>query len=200
MIKAIIFDADGMVTSSKMFSKELEKDFGIPAKKLLPFFESVFQKCLIGKANLKEELKNYIKAWGWKGTVDELTNYWFKVENEINNEVVEKIKKIREKNIKCYLATNQEQQRTNYLRDFMGLGKLFDAFWSSAELGVKKPSPEFFDAIYKEIGQDGKILKNEIMFWDDDEENVQEAEEYGLQAYLYHDFDNFNKIVDEGIK
>lgn len=200
MVKAIIFDSDGIVTSSKMFSEELEKDFGIPAEKLLPFFKSVFQKCLIGKADLKEELKNYVEEWGWKGTVDELTDYWFKVEHEINDKVVEKIKELRKKGIKCYLGTNQEQYRTNYLRDSMGFGELFDAVWSSAEVGVKKPSKEFFDAACKEISEDGKISKNEIMFWDNDEDNVQGAKEYGLQAYLYHDYDEFEQIIDEGTK
>ncbi len=75
MIKAIVFDAEGMVVSSKIFSHELEKDFGISASLFLPFFKTTFQKCLVGKADLKKELQPLIKTWGWHGSVDELLDY-----------------------------------------------------------------------------------------------------------------------------
>src|SRR5680860_190278 len=195
MIKAIIFDSDGVVTSSKIFSEELEKDFGISAKRLMPFFKSVFQKCLVGEADLKIELKNYIDEWGWRGSVDELADYWFKAEHEINERIVQKIKELKQNGIKCYLGTNQEQYRTDYMRKSMGFGDLFDAIYSSAEIGIKKPKQEFFNVVYKQINEDGKILKNEIMFWDDDSENVKSAKKFGFQANLYCNFTEFEKNV-----
>lgn len=199
MIKIIVFDSDGVVTSSKMFSEELEKDFNISSKLLLPFFDSSFKKCIVGKADLKEELKNYIDKWGWKGGVDELVDYWFKAEHEVNENVVNKIKELKQKGIKCYLGTNQEQYRTDYMRKCMGFEELFDGVWSSAELGVKKPKQEFFEIIYDQISTNTKVLKNEIMFWDDDKDNVQGAKDFGIQAYLYRDFDEFEKIVNQSI-
>ena len=60
-IKAIIFDADGVVINSpEMFSIQYQKAFGISNDVMLPFFEGIFQDCLKGKADLKEELKHHL--------------------------------------------------------------------------------------------------------------------------------------------
>jgi putative hydrolase of the HAD superfamily len=196
MIKAIIFDADGMVVSSKMFSEELEKDFGISTEKLLPFFKSAFTKCLIGKADLIVELKPYLEEWGWKGSAEELTDYWFKAEHEIDDGLVAEIERLKQRGVKCYLATNQELYRTNYMRDCMGFGELFDEIWSSAEIGFKKPSQEFFQSTFEHIQQDIEgVAKTEVMFWDDDKENARGAAEFGYDAHRYRNIDSFLESV-----
>lgn len=195
MIKVIIFDSDGVITSSKMFSEDLQRDFGISSTLLTPFFNTAFKKCLIGKADLKEELKKHINNWGWKGSVDELVEYWFVSEHEINEKVVEIIKDIKQKGVKCYLGTNQEQYRTDYMRKRMGFAELFDGIWSSSEVGAIKSEQYFFESVYGQISDDGKISKNEIMFWDDSEINVLAAKEFGFQAYQYCDFEKFKKTI-----
>lgn len=55
MIKAIIFDTDGMTVNSEMFSVQFNKDYGVPMDNLLPFFKNEFQPCLVGKADLKND-------------------------------------------------------------------------------------------------------------------------------------------------
>ena len=195
MIKVIIFDSDGMITSSRKFTEDLEQDYGIPIERTLSFFKTVFNKCLIGEADLKEELKDYVDQWGWKKSVESLTDYWFEHGRKVDERFVKKIYELRARGIKCYLCTNQEQYRTNYMRKEMGFGELFDALWSSAEIGYKKPEKEFFQIVYDNIN-DGTLRKDEVMFWDDDKGNVQGAEQFGFQAYFYDgNFENFEKNV-----
>lgn len=114
-------------------------------------------------------------------------NYWFDAENHIDKRIVEAVEKIKKSGIKCYLATNQERYRTQYLRNEMGFSKIFDEVFSSAEVGYKKPQPEFFEYILKEIG----LNKDEIQFWDDTEKNIQGAKEFGFDAQLYQNFEGF---------
>lgn len=193
MIKALIFDTDGMVVVTDMFSVQYHKDYGVPNDILLPFFKNEFQLCMVGKADLKEEIKEYLPKWGWDKSVDEFLKYWFETENNVDERVVEVIKKLKNSGIKCYLATNQERYRTAYLRKEMGFDIIFDKVFSSAEIGYKKPQIEFFDAVLKEIG----LNKDEVQFWDDTEKNVEGANGYGFDAKHYQNFDEFNKEISK---
>lgn len=197
MIKAIIFDTDGMTVNSEMFSVQYNKDYGVPMDSLLPFFKNEFQPCLVGKADLIKEIENYLPTWGWKDSVDKFLNYWFDAENHVDKRIVEAIKKIKKSGIKCYLATNQEKYRTQYLRNEMGFSKIFDKVFSSAEVGYKKPQLEFFEHILNETG----LNKDEVQFWDDTEENIQGAKEFGFDAHLYQNFEGFAVNLNKlGIK
>jgi len=198
MIKCVIFDADGMLNLSERFSIQHSRDVGIPRDKFNPFFSGVFQQCLIGKADLKNEIKKHLVEWGWDGNVDTFLQHWFKLENKIDARFPPLIVELRKNGMKCVLATNQEKYRTEYLRDEMGFGTLFDAIFSSAYMGCKKPESAFFEKIFQEIGKE--ISKNEVMFWDDDQKNVAGAAHYGFNAFLFTNFNNFEKEVNMILK
>ena len=109
MIKTIIFDTDGMVAHREMyFSQRFSKEFGVPMEKVLSFFKNEFQLCLIGKADLKNELAKYFGQWGWKKSVEELLLYWFTNESNLDKKMLESVKNLRSKGISCYLDTNNE--------------------------------------------------------------------------------------------
>lgn len=196
-VRFAIFDADGVVTSSKKFAEDLERDFGIKPEALLPFFQGPFQDVLIGKADLKDVLEPYLKEWGWKKTVDEFVEYWFRSEDIVNTVVTDEISRLRESGIKCYLATNQEKYRLAYMRDVMGFKRVFNGLFSSADLGCKKPEPQFFDRLLKRIDPKREIPRREILFWDDSEANVAAAKELGIQAYRYVDPLSFQEKMQQ---
>lgn len=196
-VRLAIFDADGVVTSSKKFAEDLERDFGIKPELLEPFFQGPFQDALVGKADLKEALEPFLKEWGWKKTVDEFVEYWFRSEDIVNTVVTDTISRLRESGIKCYLATNQERYRLAYMRDVMGFKQVFNGLFSSADLGCKKPEPQFFDRLLKRIDPKREIPRREILFWDDSEANVTAAKEIGMQAYRYVDPLSFQEKMQQ---
>lgn len=194
MIKAIIFDADGMIVHGERFSNRLAKEFGISTEVTGKFFKTKFQDCLIGKADLKDELKNYITEWKWKGSLDDMLGFWFLKEvNIIDERFIELITDLRNKGIKCYLATNNEKYRTDNLVDDRGLGAWFDGVFSSAYIGSKKPESEFFTKILSKIDIPNKA---EVLFTDDDPENIEGAESFGLPVLHYTDFEDFKRKVN----
>lgn len=195
MAKVIIFDTDGMMVNSEMFNIQHSRKFSIPIDEMLPFFKGIFQDCLTGKADLKKVIIPWLKKWKWAGTADELLSWWFRAEHNIDQNLVREIKILKNKGIKCYLATNQEKYRTEYMKKQMGFENLFDKIFSSAEISHKKPQKEFFEIIYKKIIKDALVKKDEIMFWDDERKNIERAKELGFNAHLYKNFENFlNKI------
>ncbi len=191
-IKAVIFDADGMVIHNTIwFSKRLAKEYGIKEELLAPFFQNEFQDCLVGKADLKEELKKYVKEWQWQGTVDDLLAAWFKSEDNPDERVLEVARELRAKGINCSLATNNEKYRTNHIAEQMGLGKIFNKIYSSPVIGYKKPQVEFYQYIIDDLG----LSKDEVVFWDDEAKEMEELKKQGFMIEKYADFESFqNKL------
>ncbi|MFH1611302.1 MAG: HAD family hydrolase [Patescibacteria group bacterium] len=200
--KIILFDADGVtIDSNIMFSQKLESDYGITSEKTGSFFKGVFQECMFGRADLKEELGKVIKDWGWTKSVDEMLKEWFDFENLPNKEMFELIKQLREDGVKCYLATNQEKYRGEYMRKEMHFDELFDGLFISAEVGYKKKDPRFFEEVYRELNQvsqnPGLLLneKGQVLFIDNEEENIKSAKEFGIQTHLFTNINELKKVL-----
>lgn len=182
-MKAIIFDADGVIINKPHnFSEKYMRDFGISNEDMLPFFKHEFGKAIVGEADLKQIVSPYLKNWRWEKSVDEFLQYWFEAEHFIDKLLVKDIEQLRLKGIKIYLATNQEEHRVRYIENEMGIGNHVDYVFSSARLNLKKPNREFYQKVHAHIGD---IPASEIYFFDDDEENVQGARDYGFKSFHY---------------
>jgi|TARA_Y100000310_G_scaffold170442_2_gene170623 putative hydrolase of the HAD superfamily len=193
MVKTVIFDADGMIVNGERFSSRLEREYGISTDTTDSFFKNEFQLCLVGKADLKQELLKNLDQWGWNKGVDELLDYWFSEEqNRIDNRFSAVIRKLREKHIKTYLATNNEKYRTRNLLEDRRLGEWFDDIFSSAYVGSMKPNASFFQHILDKTG--AKI--EETVFWDDDIKNTDGAASFGLSVEVYKNFEQFKKAAE----
>jgi putative hydrolase of the HAD superfamily len=191
MIKTIIFDTDGMVIKREMyFSERFSKEFGVPADKVSPFFKKEFKLCLLGKADLKIELSKYLNLWNWKKSVEDLLSFWFEHESDLDKEMLESISALRDRGLQCYLDTNNEKYRVQYILKKLGLEKYFDGFFSSAEIGYIKEQPEFWSEVYRRLNNPDK---SEVLVWDDGEENLKTVKDFGFNAELYSDFEVYNK-------
>ncbi len=186
MVKAILFDTDGMIIHREMyFSERFSKTFGVPIEKILPFFKNEFQLCLTGKADLKQELTHYLSEWKWKRSVGDLLLFWFGHENKIEQKLLEHIASLRTRKVQCYLDTNNEKYRVQYLLDVVGLKDHFDGVFSSSEIGSLKSQPEFWSLVYKRLGVPEKSA---VVVWDDETVNVEAAKDFGFHTELYSDF------------
>lgn len=199
MIKVILFDCDGpIIKREKYFSQRL-KDLGISLNEGLvtQFFKTEFLEIEKGKADLKQSLEGKIQFWGYKGTVKELVDFWFEGEAEIDLEMKNYIISLRQNGIKCYLATNNEKYRTEYLWNTVGLKYFLDGVFSSCYSGYLKPQIEYWAETYKSLL---KTPKNEILFWDNLRAAVESAKEFGFNAETYKDFANVKKVIEEKYK
>ena len=197
--KAFIFDIDGVLNISQRFSIRIERDYGISTGKLLPFFNGIFRECLIGKADLKKELLRVLDVWGWQGSLDDLLDYWFVGEDNLDDKMTDILKNLGKK-FPVFIATDNEKYRADYLRDNMGLGKICDMFFASAFEGFNKNNPQFYKSIFAKINQDRSFAKKEIMFWDDDMENIKAALDFGIDARVYKNFNDFKNEISTAIK
>ncbi len=193
-IKAICFDADGVVVYPQMqFSKYLNEEHGISPAMTQPFFDGIFNNCLLGKAELIEVLPPYLKTWQWKGSVDEFIAIWLQKDHVLDARLISVIQNLRDQGTLCSLATSQECNRAEYMKTRMGFQDLFDRLFFSCEIGCQKPDPVYFEFIENSLN----LEKESILFWDDSKTNVQAALTRGWKAEIYTDFTGFEKNMNK---
>jgi len=193
--KIILFDADGVLIKSRpQFSDCLQAEYGIPSETLKPFFQGVFRDCSVGKADLKEELAKAAPGWGWTGTVDELIRFWFTAGTQTDEDVAQFIRDLRATGVRTYMTTDNERYRGEFLRDAFGNGTLFDEVFFSAAIGCKKSDPCFFESVYRAIND---VPRDQVLFVDDTEKNVETAKEFGFDAHLFTNLDELRRLFAE---
>lgn len=190
-IKAICFDADGVVVHPQMQFSRLLKDFGITPEMTQSFFCGVFNDCLTGRANLEDVLPPFLKDWGWRGSVDAFINTWLVADHVIDVRVIDAIQNLRHNGIICCLATSQERNRAGYMKTKMGFQKVFDHLFFSCEAGWQKPDHAYYQHIEATLG----LEKKSILFWDDSRKNVESAREFGWNAEIYTGFNEFEVAI-----
>jgi putative hydrolase of the HAD superfamily len=191
MIKALLIDGDGAtIKKGKYFSDVYAEEYHISEEKLRPFFKDKFKMCQRGKADLKHEITPYLAGWGWKGTVEEFLEYWFHTQTIPNQPVLDSLKEIKARGIKCYLVTDQEKYRANYISNELRFKEYFDELFYSCDLGYSKSQKEFFEIIIKRLN----LKPEEIIYWDD--EDIEMAKEVGINASVFTSFQNFQEEVN----
>lgn len=188
-----LFDLDGVVIKKhSYFSQQLAEDFGVDPQLITPFFTTDFPACLVGRADLKTALLPYLVTWGWKKPVEDLLEYWFAFESTLDQELLAEVRKLRAAGNQCYLATNNEKYRTEYIKQQLGLAKEFDGVFSSAYLGCTKSEPRFWSQVITALG----LPASDMTLWDDDADNVAKAKQAGLQAFFYSNYPDFQQTID----
>ncbi|MBD3281025.1 HAD-IA family hydrolase [Candidatus Dojkabacteria bacterium] len=194
MIKLLIYDITGVLTKSERFSVQYSELFGIPYESVLSFFKSDFQNCLIGKSDLKREIKPWLEKWKSVYDPDSFLELWFKLENDIDIEIFRSVFQLQEKEYETVIATHQEKYRLKYIKETMKLDRVFERIYSSCNLGIKKNNPDFFRTILSDYG----LKPEEAVFFDNDKKNIESAKSLGIDAVLVENnkdyFDRVNKL------
>lgn len=106
---------------------------------------------------------------------------------EINNEVVKIVQTSRKIGYKNLICTNNFPARINGLNKRFNFLNNFDAWVFSYEVGCTKPDTLIFEELVKRAN----LEASEIIFADDNEENIKGAQEVGINAFFYENFDQF---------
>lgn len=101
---------------------------------------------------------------------------------ELNKELLKFYIKLKEK-IKLYIFTSKYIQEYPPLKE--KLVRVFDRILSASRLDIKKSNPESYKQIAKEIN----LEPDEILYIDDNDENIKAAQEAGLTTIHYQSND-----------
>lgn len=108
---------------------------------------------------------------------------------KINYELLEIIRKLKERNYKVGLLSNNSVNLNKKLQDENITG-IFDVIVISGDVGFQKPQPEIFKILSDRLG----VKLNELIFIDDTEKSLEGAENIGYTPIL---FINNQKLGEE---
>ncbi len=192
MVKAIIFDLGNTVFNPDwaLINEAIKKDVGIPIF-LSPDLKKLYNdKVLIGEIPMKVIFEEIIKRSGSKRRLNEVIDSYkknYKKYTFISGNIIQFISLLKRK-YKVYALSNTNEIHTEVNRE-RGIFNSFDKVFLSFKLGMKKPN----EKIYREILKDIKLQPPDIVFIDDNEENIKKASEIGFKTIK---FDGFNKLKD----
>lgn len=193
MLKVLLLDLDGIVIRPrhKYFSEKFSEEYKIPLTEIVPFFKEKYILAAMGSLSIREVLPKYLKAWGWKKSLDEFLEYWFGSERTLDENVLKIVRNLRKEGVKVYLASDNEKERSKYVMETLKLKDEFDGGYFSYQIGYTKKELNFFKMIHKNLN----VKPREIEYWDDDPENVKVAVRAGFKGKVYISFDDFKKDI-----
>jgi len=202
----LVLDVDGVVIRGRPsdglpWYATLRQDLGLdPGVLTERFFNTNFQAALRGKADMRRLLDELFASIGARVSVDTFVDYWFRHDAGLNHGLIDFTQGLRERSgLQCYLATNQEQYRTRYIWETLGLelDQRFDGIVSSSNVGACKPEPEFFKSAQQllELREDDHIL-----FVDDRDAFVLAAQQHGWEAELFRNNEDLIVTIENWIE
>lgn len=199
-IKIILFDVDGvLIRLPYYFSIELEKQGYKNVKEILDSFfnGNDNHQCLEGKANAEKIIMPYLKKFGWTGTAKDYLKQQFHFERKyLDKNLISQVNQLRNQGVKCYLSVDQEGNRARFLLSEMNFQNIFDGHFISCYIGYRKCHDDFWSYVINELKKEFSNIKpDEIVLFDDVQDNIDVALKFGVKAFLFKDAAQFKKDI-----
>jgi glucose-1-phosphatase len=188
--KAVIFDFGNVIINIEFqriyqtFAKFTSKPVAYIDKKITE--DQIFRRYESGQFT-DEEFREVIRqTLGFPLSDLEVDTAWNAILLDIPTDRIDLIHNIRQK-YPVYLLSNTNNihitASNNYLKKNHGiksLDLLFDKLYLSYEMGMWKPDAE----IYLEVLRSNRLQPNEVIFFDDNIQNIESAKAIGMQTIL----------------
>ena len=197
MIKALIFDAGGVVFNSSvsLFQKPIEYISDLiseSVEKVDKAYREAIVECESRTVSKQEIWEAVMRRLGkdvpYSG--QDPIEFGFK-SFKLDEGVVSLVKKLRS-NCKVALVSNANAVESS-TPQAQSMYKFFDVVDLSYKIGVRKPSPGIYENAFKKLG----AKPNEIIFVDNAPENVEEAKKLGMVGILFKNAEQLKEDLEK---
>ena len=181
-ISVVLLDADGVIQLASPGWRSAWEELIGNAENTDQFLSDIFAMefpFLCGGQGFENELQKVLDQWGCPEAVDRALQIWTMIDP--CEDILDMVRPIRNSGLSVGLATNQQEHRFRYMINELGYGEIFDYCFVSCEMGVSKPSKQYFLDVVAGIG----CAAEEILFIDDHQPNVSAARDIGLEAEVF---------------
>ncbi|MBF8456992.1 HAD family phosphatase [Kaistella sp. G5-32] len=102
----------------------------------------------------------------------------------------------KQTDLAVFALSNENEELNDYRIKKFKLHDLFDGFFSSCYLGMRKPDPR----IYKTAMEIAQVKPDECIYLDDRPMLVQAAKKLGMNSILHQDFETSKNILENFIR
>ena len=192
MIKAVIFDFNGVFLKADYLSVRMERRYGIDGNK---FWSSLKKVLMITRKPSSEPffelLKPYLEKLDLSISEEGFFNFWFSGEKLVP-EMLDYTKELREQGIRVFILSRNFKERTQYYRqNFLEIFNNVDKAYFSWETGFVKPDP----LAYQQILSENDLKPEECIYFDDSQENIESAKRLQINAYRYEGLKETKEII-----
>ena len=180
MIKNIIFDIGGVMfdDSTQNISNILKKDASELCKKV---YGKSFVDCVLGN----QEVSDYIETF--KNDSDyETIKYILDKDNlhisyPLMQDNFDYISRLKDKGYNLYILSNIAKESYEHVKSTIDIDKVFKGGVYSYQEKLLKPDRKIYELIVNRYN----LNKDETMFFDDKQKNIDAACEFGLKGVLF---------------
>jgi len=192
MLKALIFDLNGVLIQGPFLSERFKDKYGVSVDVFLPALKEIMAKVRNPEAgDTFLYWQPYFEKWGIKIEKQEFFNFWFKAEKEVP-EIIEMARVAKARGVKLFILSNNFEERAVYCRDhFSFIHDIFDNVYYSWQTGFVKPDPRAFTNLLFVNG----LTPEECLYIDNTEDNVGVARDIGMNAETYADTAKLKKTL-----
>lgn len=181
MLKAAIFDLNGIFLQSPKLSDRFEKDFGVSTTTFVPKLSEIMDKVRQPNAGAAFQYwQPALKEWGVNLSEQEFWEYWFKAEVQ-SDTMIAFAKELRNKGIKVFLLSNNFKERAEYYGHYPWLHDAVDKAYFSWQTGFVKPDPRAWELVLRE----NSLKAEDCIYFDDQEKNLKAAESIGIKSFVF---------------
>ena len=182
-IRAILFDMGNVLLffNAKISSKAFEEATGMTEQAIweLFFVSELERRYTRGEISSREFYEHVSQQFPKKIDYETFGHLWNDIFTE-NLEMEELLRKLK-KHYPLYLISNTNDLHFEYIKKKFSLMKHFAGFFPSHVVGHRKPNPEMFQHVLKEI----KLKPEETVFIDDIIEFVDSAKQLGIHGIQF---------------
>ncbi len=186
MIKAILWDIDGVIIRHvDYFDKQLkEENYHNPTENLREFRNtSINKQCDQGLIDPLEEIIPFLNRIGWKKSNTEYFDAQYQFEEQyIDYNLLRSIQKLRDTGYRCYITSNQNYYRKDFLLSKLEIEKNFNGHFFSYDIKAIKTENAYWDNLVEKLYNQENITPENMIFLDDMKDNLNKAEEYGINT------------------
>ena len=159
---AAIFDLDGTLVDSMWIWKDI--DIAYLAKHGHPYDESLQEA--IGGFSFHETALYFKSRYGIEDSPEDIKREWndmaieyYRTKVPMKPGAIEYIKKLREKGVRCGIATSNSPELLAAVLEATGLEDYMDSIHSACEIKRGKPAPDLFLLVANDLGvEPGKCM------------------------------------------
>lgn len=196
MLKAVIFDMDGVIIDSEPIHKEVEKKI---FKKFGANISEEEHNSYIGMTSMGmwNEIKvrhNFKQSFSVEELIEmEVKNYIELIQSNRNikpiNGVVELIDELHKNNIKLAIASSAVRKSIETVVDMFELEKYFEIRISGEDIKNGKPAPDIFLVAARHLG----VKPKDCIVVEDSKNGVQAAKEAGMKCIGFRNLNSGNQ-------